>query len=148
MALMTHHDSMTQVLTPLRRTLLDLHKGLIDGERADYEREHGAVSPAEMLRLLIGDDRFSWLQPISALIVRVDELLSNANGRRRPNTARPAMTPEQVTAEATALVRETRELLTNGEAPGGFHERYNAALQRDPAIVLMHQAVLDSLDSV
>jgi hypothetical protein len=144
MALMTHHENLTQV----RRTLLDLHKSLIDRERADYERAHGAVTPAEMLRLLIGDDHFSWLHPISALIVRVDELISNANERRRPTAARPAMTPEQVTAEATTLLRETRELLTRDEAPGGFHERYNAALQRDPAIILMHQAVLDSLDRV
>ena len=140
MALMTHHESLSQV----RRTLLDLHKALIERERAQYEKTHGSVSAAEMLRLLIGDDRFSWLHPISAVIVRVDELISNANERRRPNPARPAMTPEQVSAETAALLRETRDLLT-GDAPDGFRERYDAALQRDPAIVLMHQAVMSSL---
>ena len=140
MALMTHQESLSQV----RRTLLDLHKALIERERAQYEKAHGSVSAAEMLRLLIGDDRFSWLHPISAVIVRVDELISNANERRRPNPARPAMTPEQVSAETAALLRETRDLLT-GDAPDGFRERYDAALQRDPAIVLMHQAVMGSL---
>ena len=144
MALMTYQESVSRV----RGALLDLHKSLIDRERADYEQAHGAVSPAEMLRLLIGDDQFSWLHPISALIVRVDELASNANDRRRPNPARPAMTPEQVTAEATSLLRETRALLTRDEVPGVFHERYNTALLRDPAIVLMHQAVLDALRDI
>ena len=141
---MTYQESLIEV----RRSLLDLHKSLIDRERADYEKAHGAVSAAEMLRLLIGNDHFSWLHPISALIVRLDELISNANQRRRPNPARPAMTPAQITAEAATLLRETREILTQDEAPNGFHERYNAALQRDPAIVLMHQAVLKALDAV
>ena len=140
MALMMHHESLTQV----RRTLLDLHKALIERARAEYEKTHGSVSAAEMLQLLIRDDRFSWLHPISAVIVRVDELVSNANERRRANPARPAMTPDQVSAEAAALLRETRDLLT-GDAPDGFRERYDSALRRDPVIVLMHQAVMGSL---
>jgi hypothetical protein len=140
MALMTHHENLSHV----RRTLLDLHKALIERERTTYEKTHGSVSAAEMLRLLIGDDRFSWLHPISEIIVRVDELISNSNERRRPSPARPAMTPDEVSAEATALLRETRDLLT-GHAPDGFRERYHAALQHDTAIVLMHQAVMGSL---
>jgi hypothetical protein len=141
MALMTYHENLTQV----RRTLLDLHKALIDRERAEYEKTHGSVSAAEMLQLLIQDDRFSWLHPISALIVRVDELISNASDRRRPNPARPAMTPDQAGAESAALLRETRDLLTGEGAPDGFRDRYDAALRLDSAIVLMHQAVMGSL---
>jgi len=141
MALMTYHENLTQV----RRTLLDLHKALIDGERAEYEKTHGSVTAAEMLHLLIRDDRFSWLHPISALIVRVDELISNASERRRPNPAHPAMTPDQASAESAALLRETRDLLTGEGAPDGFRDRYDAALRRDSAIVLMHQAVMGSL---
>jgi hypothetical protein len=137
---MTYHENLTQV----RRTLLHLHKALIERERAEYEKTHGSVSAAEMLQLLIGDDRFSWLHPISALIVRVDELISNANDRRRPNPARPALTPDQVSAETAALLRETRDLLTGEGAPDAFRERY-AALRRDADIVLMHQAVMASL---
>ena len=140
MALMTYHENLTQV----RRTLLNLHKALIERERAEYEKIHGSVSAAEMLQLLIRDDRFSWLHPISALIVRVDELISNANDRRRPNPARPELTPDQVSAETAALLRETRDLLTGEGAPDAFRERYGA-LSRDAAIVLMHQAVMGSL---
>ncbi len=141
MALTNYHESLTQV----RRTLLGLHKALIEGERSDYEKAHGAVSAGEMLQLLLGDDRFSWLHPISALIVRVDELISHDGERRRPNPARPAMTPDQVSAGAEAVLRETRELLTREDVPGSFRERYDAALKRDPAIVLMHQEVMNSL---
>src|SRR6266567_3464688 len=132
-------------LTDVRRTLLDLHKALIEKERASYEKGHGPVSAGEMLQLLIRDEAFSWLHPISELIVRVDELISSASERRRPSPARPAMTPDQANAEAAALLRETRELLTHEELPGGFRERYDAVLMRDPAIVLMHQAVMESL---
>jgi hypothetical protein len=132
-------------LSEVRRALLDLHKALIERERAAYERGHGAVTPAQMLQLLIRDDNFLWLHPISELIVRVDELISNANDRRRPTPARPAMTPDQVHAEAEILMMETRELLTTGDAPGAFRQHYDAVLQADPAIVLMHRAVMSAL---
>ena len=138
---MTHQDSLNQV----RRTLLDLHKALIDSERAEYEKAHGSVTAGELLQLLIRDPQFSWLHPISALIVRIDELISNAGERRRPTPARPPMTPDQVQAEGEALLRETRDLLTAEDAPGGFRERYDTALQRDPAIVQMHQEVMSTL---
>jgi hypothetical protein len=132
-------------LNEVRRALLDLHKALIERERAAYERGHGAVTAAQMLQLLIRDDNFSWLHPISELIVRVDELISNANDRRRPTPARPAMTPDQVHAEAEILMMETRELLTAGDAPGGFRQHYDVVLQADPAIVLLHRAVMSAL---
>jgi hypothetical protein len=138
---MTAHESLTQV----RRMLLDLHKALIERERAVYEKGHGAVSPGQMLQLLIRDSAFSWLHPISELIVRVDELISNAKDRRRPTPSRPAMTPDQVSAEAQILLMETRDLLTAGDAPGGFRKHYDAVLQSDPAIVLMHRAVMSAL---
>jgi len=138
---MTAHESLTQV----RRTLLDLHKALIERERAAYEKGHGSVTPGQMLQLLIRDSAFSWLHPISELIVRVDELISNASDRRRPTPSRPAMTPDQISAEADFLLVETRELLTAGDAPGGFRERYDAVLQSDPAIVLLHRAVMSAL---
>jgi hypothetical protein len=134
-------------LSQVRRTLLELHKALIERERAAYEKGHGAVTPGEMLQLLIRDSAFSWLHPISELIVRVDELISNANDRRRPTPARPAMTPVQVSAEAQILLLETRELLTAGDAPGGFRQHYDAVLKADPGIVEMHRAVISAIPS-
>jgi hypothetical protein len=138
---MMHRDRLNEI----RRALLDLHKGLIDRARVEYEKAHGAVSPGELLQLLIRDDEFSWLHPISAMIVRVDELISNSAERRRPNPARPALTDDQARAESEALLLELRELLTSDHAPEGFRARYDAALQRDAAIALMHQAVMEAL---
>jgi hypothetical protein len=138
---MVPRESLTQV----RRTLLDLHKALIERARAAHEQAHGPVSPAEMLQLLIRDPSFSWLHPISELIVRVDELISNASDRRRPIPGRPAMTPDQVSAESAMLLIEIRELLIAGDGPGGFRQQYDAVLQADPAIVLMHRAVMSAL---
>jgi hypothetical protein len=132
-------------LTDVRRTLLDLHKALIERERSAYEKGHGPVSAGEMLQLLIRDPSFFWLHPISELIVRVDELISNASDRRRPIPGRPAMTPDQAKAEAEILLIEIRELLTAGDAPGGFRQRYDTVLEADPAIVLMHRAVMGVL---
>jgi hypothetical protein len=132
-------------LTDVRRTLLDLHKALIERERTAYEKSHGPVSPGEMLQLLIRDPSFSWLHPISELIVRVDELISNASDRRRSLPGRPAMTPDQARAEADILLIEIRELLTAGDAPGGFRQRYDTVLRADPAIALMHRAVMSVL---
>ena len=140
----TYHESLTRV----RSALLDLHKGLIERERAEYEKGHGPVSAGAMLQLLISDDQFSWLHPISKLIVRVDELISNANERRRPNPVRPLLTPDQVRAEADMLLVEIRELLTAGDAQGGFRQRYDIALQLEPAIVVMHRAVMSALPAL
>ena len=42
------------------------------------------------------------------------------------------MTPDQVRAEAEMLLVEIRELLTAGDAPGGFRQHYDAVLQADP----------------
>jgi len=129
-------------LTDARGALLSLHKALVELERDEYEQAHGPVSAGEMLQLLISGDRFSWLHPISELIVRMDELIGNANERRRPTPARPSMTREQAADDARALLAETRRLLASDEAPRAFRERYFDLLQRHPALGVMHQAVI------
>lgn len=98
-----------------------------------------------MLQLLIRDAQFSWLHPISELIVRVDELISNSSERRRPTAARPPMTPDQVHAEAEILMVETRHLLTDGDVPDGFRQHYDTVVRTDPAIALLHRAVMSAL---
>ena len=44
-----------QSLSNVRNELLDLHRALIDAQRADYERERGRVAPGEFLQTLIND---------------------------------------------------------------------------------------------
>src|SRR6476646_11734757 len=68
-------DTDRQFLIDLRKSLLHLHKTLLDWERAAYERLHGRTSPGSLLTALMNDPQFAWLRPLSELIVRIDESL-------------------------------------------------------------------------
>jgi hypothetical protein len=117
-----------QPLQELRDALLDLHKILIDSERAVYETNVGLIqSPHHFLQLLSSDPWFAWLRPVSQLIVAMDEALD----------AQEALTSEIV----DALMNESVFLLIPAERGGEFGERYMAALQRDPHVVLAHAQV-------
>jgi len=120
-------DAMTVRLRALRTRLLALHKVLLDAERINYERAHGALSNSDMLQLAINHEQFGWLHPISELIVRIDEVLE----------------PEPSSTEGSAelLVTEARRLLSPDEEGEGFARKYFQALQHDPAAVLAHRAV-------
>src|SRR3954451_17825182 len=82
--------------------LLRVHKALIDHERARYERERGPVGGAvEFLQVLIRDQYFAWLRPMSALIVQIDEFVMSkeptdpADGRALLTQARALLTPNE-----------------------------------------------------
>ncbi len=117
----SHH----QRLQKLRDALLHLHKALVDSERVSYEKTIGAIqSPNHFLQLLTKDPWFAWLQPLSQLIVAMDEALE----AREPLTA----------AGTDALIRQARLLLVAAEDGEGFSHHYFDALQRDPDVVLAH----------
>lgn len=68
------HDSWRAPLASLRAALLRLHKSLLDAERLRYEIDHGPIkSSGDYLQLLIHNERFTWLQPYTNLIVTIDE---------------------------------------------------------------------------
>jgi hypothetical protein len=109
----------------LRNALLTLHKALIDSERASYEKTLGRIqSPNQFLQLLTGDPWFAWLQPLSSLIVSIDELLDQKD---------PLMI-----GEVEALISQSGRLLVPSEQAKGFSAHYFQALQRDPRVVLAH----------
>lgn len=114
-------------LTEVRRALLRLHKALLDEERADYERVYGQVTGGELLQLVINHEQFAWLRPVSELIVRMDEML---------DAVEPA-----TESDAGALLAGARTLLKPSEAGGGFGQKYFAAIQREPGVVLAHREV-------
>jgi hypothetical protein len=117
-----------QTLRDLRRSLLHLHKVLLDSERVAYERARGVVSIGELLQLVINHEQFAWLHTISELIVRIDEMLDP----KEPSTAE----------DATALLSYARELLTPAEAGTEFQRRYYAALQSEPNALIAHRYVM------
>ena len=112
-------------LSDVRRVLLRLHKALLDAEREDYESVHGQVSGAELLQLVINPEQFAWLRPVSELIVRIDKVQDEV---------------EPVTAEeAESLLAGARAPVKPSETGGGFRQRYCAAIQREPEVVLAHR---------
>jgi hypothetical protein len=127
-------DAVRVPLQELRDALLDLHKTLLDSERAVYEATVGAIqSPHHFFQLVTSDPWFAWLRPISQLIVAMDEVLDG----REPLTG----------GHVDTLMSESVFLLIPAERGGEFGERYMAALQRDPHVVLAHAKVAKRIGS-
>jgi hypothetical protein len=123
-----------QPLQELRDALLDLHKTLIEFERAVYETNVGPIhSPHHFLQLLSSDPWFAWLRPVSQLIVAMDEALD----------AQEPLTSDSV----DALINQSVFLLIPAERESEFGQRYMAALQRDPHVVLAHAKVAKRIAS-
>jgi len=118
----------SQLLRDLRRSLLRLHKTLLDQETAAYEQAHGSVTRGELLQLVISHEQFAWLHTISELIVRIDELLSSKE---------PVLD-----ADAQELMAEAEGLLTPSETGSNFQRTYFDALQSEPDAVLAHREVM------
>jgi hypothetical protein len=116
----------------LRRAALDLHKSLLDALQAEYERAHGVIGSAnDRFRLVSEHGAFTWLRPLTGLIVAFDELLEM-----------PAVGAE----DAAAARVEIEELLERDEA--GFRVRYLALLQTEPSVVIAHSKVRQALTAL
>ena len=115
-------------LTELRSALLTLHRAIIESERVSYEKTVGKIqSPNHFLQLLTNDPWFGWLQPLSQLIVAIDEALE----------AEEPLTDSMV----DALAKQTGLLLVASEAGEGFSRHYFDALQADPDVIFGHAEV-------
>ncbi|MEX2271114.1 MAG: hypothetical protein WD690_06575 [Vicinamibacterales bacterium] len=117
-------------LAELRPALLELHKTLLDWERAAYEGEHGRQSSGDMLQLLLSHPRFEWLRSISALVVRIDEELEI-----------DASPPHEI----AALVDAIRSTIMRRDVLSAFGQRYEMALQESPDAVFAHRRVMSLL---
>ena len=112
-------------LQEIRSAFLHLHKALLNFERKHYEQLHGRMANSgEFFRLVVNDQWFSWLRPMSQFIVEIDELLA----------AKEPITEDQV----KALLQTAREL-TRPAKEGNFQEqRYFQAIQGEPEIAMLH----------
>jgi hypothetical protein len=117
-------------LTATRRALLELHKLLLDRERAAYGQDHGPVTPGGLFELALHDESFAWLRPILQLVVRIDEMLE-WNG----------LWTEK---DAESVLESTRQLLRAAQFGNAFEQKYDEALQSAPEIVFAHRAVIDA----
>ena len=118
-------------LREVSRALLRLHKSLLDDERVQFERVRGRIeSSGEFLQLVLHDEWFSYLRPLSALVVQIDELLD---------------AKEATNEEASALIAQARAMLKPSETGNEFERRYYAAIQREPDVIFAQREVLQVL---
>ena len=117
-------------LHDLRLKLLQLHQSLLDMERAGFEKMFGRVNSGELLQLVINHAQFAWLRMVSALIVQIDEML---------NEDEPG-----APADMRSLLTQARQLLTASDNQE-FREKYQAALQNEPDVVMAHSEVMKLL---
>jgi hypothetical protein len=142
-------DSDRALLGELRKYLLQLHKTLIDWQRADYERVRGRLQTTQLLNVMFNDPEFAWLRSMSGLIVRIDEALdppplarqqasSGEASPKRPPAAKVGVKPPKEPIESGPLVAAARDLIAP-EAGSAYAQRYHAALQELPEAVLAHR---------
>lgn len=123
-------ETTKQNLETTRRALLRLHKALMDDARRAYEKIYNrTLTAGELLNLLLHDSWFAWLRPLSALIAQID---AEQEDKKNPLTEE----------SAHALLSAVRSLLTPGDSEEPFPRRYRAALQAEPAIVMLHAEII------
>lgn len=136
------HKTRTQQSCPLRTRLLEvrggllgLHKALILAEQVTYERINGRVaSSGQLLQLVLNDPWFTWLHPISQLVVSIDDLLDNES--------------ELSPVEVEHFLIEARALIRPSEEGDGFERCYYEALQREPDVIFAHVEVKKLLTNI
>lgn len=127
-------EALRRPLQELHDALLRLHKVLLESERLVYEREVAPIrSPSHFFQLLTGDPYFAWLRPISQLIVAIDETMDDKQGLS--------------SASIDAVMGQSVFLLVPAEKGDEFSQRYVAALQRDPRVVMAHAQVAKRIGS-
>jgi hypothetical protein len=119
-------------LRTVSRALQEVHRGLLEVSRERYESVHGPVrSKGELLQLLLHDETFAWLGPLSGLIAEIDELAARD----------PAPTP----AETAAMGALVRTFTSSSDNPEAFGSRYVALLSSEPHVAMSHIGLRDAL---
>jgi len=126
-------DASFHHLREVRLALLRFHKALLDSERTAYEQSYGRISSNnEFFRLVIEDEWFSWLRPISQFIVQIDMAMS----AKEPVTL----------SEVKELLAQARKLVQADETGTLLEQGHYRAIQRDPDIAFMHAEVSHLID--
>jgi hypothetical protein len=107
----------------LRPLLLALHKAVLAAERTSVERVHGTLTGAEYLQIVSDPVRYGWLKPLTELVLALDE----------------------EDADDDDVTRRARELLKPPRQATPFGRRYLSLMQREPALVIAHSALVKRL---
>ncbi|MEA2162404.1 MAG: hypothetical protein QOK37_531 [Thermoanaerobaculia bacterium] len=112
-------------LRELSKSLLPLHRALIDAAKDDFGAALGPIEkPAQLLQLLHDDPFFAWLKPITSLIVDIDEMART----------------DFETSEVIAIADRTDHFF-GPKAEEAFSVRYLPMLQRSVEVAIGHAAV-------
>jgi hypothetical protein len=108
---------------------LALHRSLIDATKIEYELRHGPIpNPYALFALVSQDPFFQWLQPMTRLLVELEEL----RDRVPPPTAE----------ETAAALRRLRALVDEGSP---LHAKLSAARTLHPPAASIHASLLKLL---
>jgi hypothetical protein len=122
-------------LKTLRPLMLRLHKALLEAEQDSYERVHGPItSKMELFQLVINDEWFDWLRPISQFIARIDESVAS----------KEPVSPNVI----HGLLKEAYDILPlQSDEASEAAVRYQRAVDNYPKISTLHEQVMDVLKS-
>ncbi|WP_244912177.1 hypothetical protein [Burkholderia aenigmatica] len=128
------HSHRAEHCARIRTALLDLHRTLVELERREYEKTHGHQSAGDFLQVMAFDDSMKWLEPLSRLIVMLDEALDQEGELE--------LTP-------TVVVARTRELLKLDRAStDAFATRYLYHFDNSADLAVDHTALLKLIGNV
>jgi len=118
-------DPVRRELIGIRNQLLQVHKAVIDAERVTYERRHGRIpSPGAFLQIVLADQWFAWLKPMTSLVVEIDETLAARDLADQDDYRR--------------LIARARTLVDPEIVENGFFEHYNGVVSRDVDVAFHH----------
>lgn len=119
-------------LRALRAALLKSHKEIIQYDRGEYERVYGPIPPGLFVQIVTEDSYFRWLDPLSRLIVEIDEELDGGDHH-------------DATCRAVAAAAER---LFSSRGDPAFRERYHEALQDEPAVTVAHGQLMSVINQL
>jgi hypothetical protein len=115
---MSHPPAVVEHLQELAAGLRELHRALLDEQRAEYEQAHGPVGgPPQLFQLVLHDPAFAWLRVLSEFMADLEALLDE---KEPPSTL-----------EATAIRQELEQVLSAASSPM-FWDRCLPLLQVPP----------------
>lgn len=119
--------------TRVRAALLKLHRTLVDLERQHYEKVHGRQSAGDFLQVMAYDESMKWLEPLSRLIVMLDEALDEKSTID--------IAPRVVAARALELLKLDRD------RADAFSSRYLHHFDHSADLALEHTSLVQLLNA-
>lgn len=114
-------------LRALRAALLQVHKEVIGYERGQYERLYGPIPAGQFVQIVTEDAYFRWLDPLSRLIIEIDEELDSKEHHD----------------ETCRAVAAASEKLFSQRGDPAFCKRYQEALQDESGVIVAHGQLMN-----